>query len=89
MVIVVVDECLEISDFYLLAPAFALKKWIQLKLRYPGFWEAVTIISKLPIHESCMRLKQSLYDLVWLEFIISDAENLKSLLASDESTLNP
>lgn len=40
MIIVVVDEGLEISDFDWLASTLTLKKRVQLKLRHSGFREA-------------------------------------------------
>lgn len=73
MIIVIINECLEVSYLDLLEPSFAFNQWIKLY-----HWM---------IGRFSMILKKFLNNFIALQFIRRDAKNLKSLLFSNKAAL--
>lgn len=90
MIVVVIDEGLEITNFNLFLSALALHQRIKLEdhpvpVIHRG---SVTIISARSIEETCVTLKKFLNDLIAFKLVIGDAEDLECLLSSHETALN-
>ena len=93
MIIVVIDEGLEIANLDLLLAAFTLHEGVQLQVHAIGIVhgpidpDTIGAVS-LRVEVPSMALEQLLDDLVVLEFIMGNSQDLKGLLAGDESALD-
>ena len=86
MVIVVVDECLEISDLDLFLAVVTFKQRVHLEHHTVIHGGVATCLN--PIKVRSMALQKLLYDIVAFQLIMADAQDLEGLLPSNKATLN-